>query len=187
MKRSLKLCRASRRLLVGKSQLGAHPESCTSSMCAMQETRVWPRPQPPGGWIVTKGDDSRNRVTKWVRWIARVWSFPIIVYVLLMLVGYAWSWVTTGVADPYAVEEVPFIEALPPILMFLSVLGLGIAWRWEGLGSMISIVFQLAALALLLIRTPITHDFPRSAIPYLLSMVTIIPGILFLVCWWRSK
>jgi hypothetical protein len=95
--------------------------------------------------------------------------------------------VTTGVADPYAVEEVPSIEVLPPIFVFLSVLGLGIAWRWERLGGTISIVFQLAALSLLLIHSPITHDFPRSAVPYLLLMVTIIPGILFLVCWWRSK
>jgi hypothetical protein len=136
---------------------------------------------------VTKDDDSRNRVTKWMRWIARVWSFPIIVCVLLLLVGYAWNWMTTGVADPYAVEKVPFTEVLPPIFMFLSVLGLGIAWRWERLGGTISIVFQLAVLSLLLIHSPITHDFPRLAVPYLLSMVTTIPAILFLVCGWRSK
>jgi len=136
---------------------------------------------------VTKGDDSRNRVTKWMRWIARVWSFPITVYVLLLLVGYAWNWVTTGEADPYAVEEVPFTEVLPPIFMFLSVLGLAIAWRWERLGGTISIVFQLAVLSLLLIHSPIAQDFPRSAVPYLLSMVTAIPAIVFLVSWWRSK
>ncbi len=136
---------------------------------------------------MTKGDDSRNRVTKWMRWIARVWSFPIIVYALLSLVGYAWNWVTTGVADPYAVEEVPSVEVLPPIFMFLSILGLGIAWRWERLGATISIVFQLAVLSLLLIHSPITHGFPRSAIPYLLSMIVTIPGVLFLVCSWRSR
>ena len=136
---------------------------------------------------MTKGDNSRSWVTKWMRWIARIWSFPIIVYSLLMFVGYAWSWVTTGVADPYAVEDYPFIEALPPILMFLSVLGLGIAWRWERLGGTITIVFQLAALSVLAIHRPITHDFPRSAVPYLLSMIIASPGILFLVCWRRSR
>ena len=136
---------------------------------------------------MTKGNDSRNRVTKWIRWIARIWGFPIIVYALLMLIGYAWNWVTTGVADPHAVEDYPPIEALPPIFMFLSVLGLGIAWRWERLGGTITIVFQLAALSLLLIHSPITHDFPRSAVPYLLSMIITTPGILFLVCWWRSR
>ena len=136
---------------------------------------------------MTKGDDGRNRVTKWIRWMARVWSLPIIVYALLILVGYAWNWVTTGVADPYAVEDDPAIEALPPISMFLSVLGLGIAWRWERLGGTIAIVFELAVLSLLLIHTPITRDLPLSTIPYFLSMTIIVPGILFLVCWRRSK
>jgi hypothetical protein len=137
---------------------------------------------------VTKGDDSRNRVTKWIRWIARVWSFPIIVCALLMLVGYAWNWVTTGVADPYAVEDYPPIEALPPILMFLSVLGLGIAWRWEGLGGAIAVVFNLAGLPVLLIHWPIAEGFPRYLVaPYGVWMMIAIPGVLFLMCWWRSK
>jgi hypothetical protein len=136
---------------------------------------------------MAKENGSRDRVTKWMRWIARIWGLPLMAYALLMLVGYAWSWVTTGVADPYMVEDYPPTEALPPIFMFLSVLGLGIAWRWERLGGTIVIVFQLAVLSLLLIQSPLTHEFPRSAIPYLLSMIVTIPGVLFLVCWWRSK
>ena len=80
---------------------------------------------------MAKSNGSRHQITKWLRRIARIWSFPIIVYALMMFIGYAWSWATTGVADPYVVEEVPFIEALPPILLFVSVIGLGIAWRWE--------------------------------------------------------
>ena len=136
---------------------------------------------------MTKDDDRRNRITKWMRWIARIWSVPIIVYALLLLVGYTWSWVTTGVADPYAVEEVPFIEVLPPIFLLVSILGLALAWRWERLGGTIALVFQLAALAVLLIDRPISHNFPNSAIPYLLLLITAIPGILFLICWWRSR
>jgi hypothetical protein len=105
----------------------------------------------------------------------------------MMLTGYAWNWVTTGKADPYVVEGTSFVEALPPILMFLSVLGLGIAWRWEKLGGAIALVFQLATLLVLLIQIPITQDFPRSAIPYLMLVIVAIPGILFLVGWWRSR
>ena len=136
---------------------------------------------------MTNVSDTDDRVTKWIRRIARVWSSPIIVYSLIMLTGYAWNWVTIGKADPYTVEGYSIVEALPPILMFLSVLGLGIAWRWERLGGAITLVFQLAVLLLLLIHSPITHDFYRSAIPYLMSTVITIPGILFLVCWWRSR
>ena len=134
-----------------------------------------------------KGNGGHDGATKWIRWIARIWSLPIMVCALLMLVGYLWNWVTIGVADPYAVEDYPPIEALPPILMFLSILGLGIAWRWERLGGTVVIVFQLAVLLLLFIQRPLTHDFPRFMVPYLLSMIVTIPGVLFLVCWWRSK
>ena len=130
---------------------------------------------------------NRDRVTKWIRWIARIWSLPIVVYAVLMLIGYAWNWATGGVADPYAVEDYPPIENLPPIFMFLSILGLGIAWRWERLGGQIAIDFQLAMLVVLLIHYPLAQDFSRSAIPYLLSVIVVIPGILFLVCWRRSR
>ena len=136
---------------------------------------------------MTKGHGTDDRVTKWIRRIARIWSFPIVVYALMMLTGYAWNWVTIGTADPYTVEGTSFVEALPPILMFLSVLGLGIAWRWEKLGGAIALVFQLATLLVLLIQIPITQDFPRSAIPYLMLVIVAIPGILFLVGWWRSR
>jgi hypothetical protein len=136
---------------------------------------------------MTNDSDRIDRVTIWIRRIARIWSFPIIICSLIMLIGYAWNWVTIGKADPYAVEGYPLVEALPPILMFLSVLGLGIAWRWEGLGAAIALVFQLSTLILLLIQSPITEDFYRSAIPYLMLMVVAIPAILFLVYWWRSR
>jgi hypothetical protein len=122
-----------------------------------------------------------DRATKRIRWIARIWGTVIIAFALLMLIGYAWNWVTTGKADPHAVEDYPPIENLIPITLGLSVLGLGIAWRWEGLGGAITIVFQLATLAV--------HHWllsPRPY-PYPLTITVATPGILFLVCWWRSR
>lgn len=137
---------------------------------------------------MTKGNDSRNRVTKWIRWTARIWGTLIVAFTLLMLIGYAWNWVTTGKADPHAVEDYPPIENLPPLFGLLSVLGLGVAWRWEGLGGAITVVFNLAALPVLLIHWPIAHDFPRYLVaPYGTWMIIAIPGILFLMCWWRSR
>ena len=131
--------------------------------------------------------DSRDRVTKWIRWIARIWSVPILVFALLFLVGTAWSLATTGVADPNAVEGYPWTEALPPIFLLLSILGLGLAWHWERLGAIIALVFQLALILTLLIQTPIARDFPRTAIPYILWVIVTIPAVLYLVCWRRSK
>jgi hypothetical protein len=136
---------------------------------------------------MAKENGHRQQITKWLRRIARIWSFPIIVYALLMFFGYTWSWITTGVADPYVVEEVSLIEALPPILLFVSVLGLGIAWRWEQVGAVISLIFQLATLLFLIIQRPITEDFNRAMIPYLMVAVTVIPGILFLLCYFIDR
>ncbi|MCD6239353.1 MAG: hypothetical protein J7K51_08585 [Thermotogae bacterium] len=122
-----------------------------------------------------------DRTTKWIRWIARIWSTVIIAFALLTLIGYAWNWVTTGKADPYALENYPRVENLIPITLGLSFLGLGIAWRWERLGGAIAIVFQLATLAV--------HYWllsPRPY-PYPLTIAIMTPGILFLVCWWRSR
>ncbi len=119
--------------------------------------------------------------TKVIRWIARIWSIVIIGITLLMLIGYAWNWVTTGKADPYAVEDYPPIENLIPITLGLSVLGLGIAWRWEGLGGAITIVFQLATIAVnYLVLT-------RPSYPYQITIIVTTPGILFLVSCLLSR
>ena len=132
-------------------------------------------------------NDSGDRGTKLIRRIARIWSAPIIIYSLMQLTGYAWNWLTIGKADPYAVEGYPFIEAVPPILMFLGVIGLAIAWRWERLGGAINLVFLFGVLVVLLITRPLTDDLSFVLIPYLMTIVIAIPGILFLVYWRRSR
>ena len=133
------------------------------------------------------GNEAGDRTTKRIRWIARIWATVLVVIVLLILIGNISSWVT-GEADPYAVEDHPAIENLPPLFALLSVVGLAIAWRWEGLGGAIAILFNLAGLPVLLIHWPIAHDFPSYLFaPYGVWMMIAIPGVLFLICWWRSR
>ena len=134
------------------------------------------------------GNETRDGVTGWIRRIARIWGGIVFVLALLVFAGYASSWLTTGQADPHAAEEYAPIENVPPLLMFLAALGSGIAWRWEGVGGGITVVSQLVALPVLLMYWPITRGFPRYLVaPYGLWMMVTIPGILFLVCWWRSR
>jgi hypothetical protein len=128
-----------------------------------------------------------NQGTKWIRRIARIWSFPIIVYTLMLFAGYAWNWVTIGQADPYSVEGYPIEEAIPPVLIFFSVIGLVIAWRWERLGGLVALGFQLATFLALLMQRPITDGTTRSTIPYLVLIMVAVPGILFWVYWWKSR
>ncbi len=130
------------------------------------------------------GDDA----TKRMRRIARIWGTLIIAVVLFVLIGYGWDLATTGEADPYAVEGYPPTENLPPLFVLLSAVGLGIAWRWEGLGGAIAVIFNVAGVPILLIHWPITRGFPGYLVaPYGIWMIIAVPGILFLMCWWRSK
>ena len=127
-----------------------------------------------------------DRATKWTRWVARMWGAFIVVYVLLMFIGYGWNWVTTGVADPHVVEDVPLVTYVGLALMVLGALALGIAWRWERLGGTITVASQLGFFTLHLIEGPVRLD-PHFVVPCLMSIIVAIPGILFLVCWWRSR
>lgn len=123
-----------------------------------------------------------------LRKIARVWSLLLIIIVLFIVGGYFWNWITTGVADPYAVEDYPPIENFPPLLEVLAVIGLAIAWRWERLGGIINIISSLVVLPLLLIHWPITSNFPNYLLaPYGTWMIILIPGIFFVLCSYLSK
>lgn len=129
-----------------------------------------------------------NRKPKWIRWIARILGTLILIIVLIFLIGYGSNYLRTGIADPYAVEDYPPIENLPPLFMLLSALGLGIAWRWERLGGAIAVFFQLATLPILLIHWPISEGFPFYLFaPYGISALVALTGVLFLVSWRQSK
>ena len=74
------------------------------------------------------------KITKWLRLIARIWGTLVLGFILLYTVG----------GLPYIIENWSPREYLNPITLFLSVMGLAIAWQREGLGGLISIIFILA-------------------------------------------
>lgn len=120
--------------------------------------------------------EGTDRTTKWMRWIARMWSVVILGITVVMIIGHL------VVPEPSELDYPP-IENLLPVIMCLSVLGLGIAWRWEGLGGAISVGFFLVHLAVYwAVRQ---RFFPLRALA--ISSPVPTTGILFLVCWWRSR
>lgn len=119
--------------------------------------------------------DSTDRTTKWMRRVARVWSILIIGITLVMIVGHA------VLPEPGATDYPP-IENLLPLLMCLSVIGLGVAWRWEGLGGAINVGFFLANLGM---HWAIRKFLPLRAVAIL--SLAVVPGILFLAYRWRTR
>jgi len=130
---------------------------------------------------------SLEKTPRPLRFVARIWSAPIILITLFITVGNIWAWLTDAPSDPYAVQDPTFLESLAPALLAITVLGLALAWRWEKLGGIFSLAFAGATLIVLLIQGFGSDDMFRSWTPYLLTLVVIVPGILFLIYGCRLK
>lgn len=58
----------------------------------------------------------KNKIESMWRRIARIWSIVIIVFTLIIIIGYAGNWVKTGTGDPYAMKNYPPAENLIPAM-----------------------------------------------------------------------
>ena len=125
--------------------------------------------------------------TKRLRLIARIWSAVIIGITLLIFIGYIGNYFTTGQMDPNAVEDYPPIENIPPLLNLFSAFSLAMAWKWEKIGGIITIILQLILLPIYIIHWPLSENIRYLIAPYGIFLFMVIPGILFLVCSRREK
>jgi len=111
-----------------------------------------------------------------VRWIARIWSVLLCAIALLVII----------VPDPYAVKPVPLTDWVELGLYGVALVGLLIAWRWEGLGGAIAVAGVVGhGMAFRIFRGYWGLRLrPSSA---LLGLVFLLPAVLFLVCWALSR
>ena len=125
--------------------------------------------------------------TKRLRLIVRIWSAVVIGITLLIFIGYIGNYFTTGQMDPNAVEDYPPIENIPPLLNLFSAISLALAWKWEKIGGIITIILQLILLPIYLIHWPLSENIRYLIAPYGMFLVVIVPGILFFICSRRSN
>lgn len=120
------------------------------------------------------GQDKKGKLTP-LQLVARIWSVFIFIFALIILIG--------EVAFPHTMQDYPPIENLLPLLMFLSIASLGLAWKWELWGGILNILFFLANYflywAIHARPFPLNGLFPLS--------LAVVPGILFVISWWRSR
>lgn len=117
-----------------------------------------------------------DQSTVLIRRIARILSLVILGIAGLVLLGHL-------VVPETNAADYPFVENLLPVILGISILGLAIAWRWEGTGGAISVGFFLLHLAVYWVIRG--YFFPIRVL--VVFSPIFITAVLFLLCWRRSK
>ena len=112
------------------------------------------------------------KVANAIRGVARVWSILVFLLALLLVIG------TRNAPPATMLLHGPF-DFLIPLSLLVSLIGLGIAWRWEGWGALINLLFYLAIVPLYGL---LQREWIHFSIMVGLSPV-ILPGVLFAVAW----
>lgn len=104
-----------------------------------------------------------------IRWVARIWSLVIFVFVLLRLFA----------PDPHATGgPIPAEDLFLLSLWGVAVLGLLVAWRWELVGASLTIATMfLRELAWVILKGPWLVSF------LIVWAAFVPPAVLFLFAW----
>ena len=111
----------------------------------------------------------KTLLIKILRWVLRVLSGLIIVFLLLMFIGETFFGENPG--EPLTTNAI-----LQLSVTGVGLIGLGLAWKWELIGGIISMV----AFILLAIINPIV-------LQYSLVLIWPLTAILFIVLWTISR
>ena len=103
------------------------------------------------------------------KWVARIWSILVFIFVAVMLIG---EFVHPHTTEPISLEDI-FLLVLFPCGVCLGVV---LAWWLESLGGIISTACFITFYACMYL---LRGQFPRG--PYFLLIAA--PGFLFLVSW----
>jgi hypothetical protein len=121
-------------------------------------------------WIL--GNKNSSTRVKILRWIARAWSLFALALALLIMLS----------PDPYAVNPIQPGEVFMLSLWGLAILGLLLAWRWEQLGALSTIlIMPIRELVYILIYREWTVNF------LLIWALVIPPAVMYLLAWYRDR
>ena len=107
-----------------------------------------------------------------LRWIARIMGTFVVIFFSSLYIG---EFMRKG----YLNIHYPVMFAL----MLLSMIGILLAWKWEGIGGLLGAISIIISdlLNLLWFQTP-------KIIGGLIgSLLWLIPSIIFIYCWWFTK
>ena len=125
---------------------------------------------------MTTNSSKKSVIASRIRGVARIWSTLVWLLALILVFG------TRNSPANSILVNTP-LDILIPISLLISLIGLGIAWRWEGWGILINFGFFLAILPIYWL---LHQEWIHVSILVGLSPV-ILPGMLFGVAWLLSK
>ena len=123
-----------------------------------------------GQWLLDNPDSMI--LLKILRWTARIWS--LLAFTLAMVVAFS--------PDPNAVNPITTRESFMLSLWLVAILGLLLAWRFERLGALITIIIMpVRELLYFLIYREWTINF------LLIWALVIPPAVIYLIAWSRDR
>ncbi len=117
-----------------------------------------------------------DKITHNLRGVARVWTILVWILALVLILG-------TLFRPPSSEQAYAPIDNLIPALLIVSLIGLLVAWRWEGWGTLINIG---AYLAIVPVYGLIHQEWIHPSVIVAFSPV-ILPGVFYAAAWWRSR
>jgi len=121
-------------------------------------------------WLLGNKHSSKN--VKVLRWIARAWSLFALALALLIVLS----------PDPHAVNPIQPREVFMLSLWGVAILGLLLAWRWERLGALLTIIIMpIRELVFIAIYREWTVNF------LLIWALVIPPAVMYLLAWYNDK
>ncbi|MEN8193687.1 MAG: hypothetical protein ABFS12_12770 [Bacteroidota bacterium] len=107
-----------------------------------------------------------------LRWIARIIGTLVVVFFLMLFIG-----------EFFRKGYISFNYPLMSVFMGLSMIGILLAWRWEGIGGFLGaisiVIFDLVNI--------FWYQTPKMTSTIIGSLLWLIPSIIFIYCWWTTK
>ena len=106
-----------------------------------------------------------------IRWIARIWGSLILAFFLFFLLLHIFGNDESGEGFRSTAEIITFI-----CFPISAIVGLGLAWKWEGLGGLITVLGMI-----------IFGILRPEMIINIFTIAILIPGLLFIIYWFLLK
>lgn len=112
----------------------------------------------------------QNKIATIIRWIARISGSLIVVFILFFLLAHLFGEDESGNGFRNTKEVISFL-----FFPISTLIGLGLALKWEGLGGIIAIVGMIG---LFVVRPDLLNS---------VMTILIIPGVLYTMYWIMTK